>query len=65
MTTLSDGDLREIRRLSARTHLALARRFGITPEAVDAIVRGSPWQHLVKNGDAGLIGAARGQPLQR
>jgi hypothetical protein len=55
MTPLSDTDVAEIRRLAVLAQLRLAKRYGISPEAVDAIVRGRPWRRLVGHAsDVGL-----------
>lgn len=45
---LSLNDLAEIRRLSILAQLELARRFGVSLQTIEAIVKGRPWQKLAE-----------------
>jgi hypothetical protein len=47
--TLTEADLAEIRRQMTRTQLRLAKRYGVSPEVVDAIARGRSWRRLVES----------------
>lgn len=44
---LTEGDVREIRRLSGRlTQKALAERFGVSQPAIHSVVSGKTWRHV-------------------
>jgi DNA-binding XRE family transcriptional regulator len=49
MSPLSAADLADIRRQTILTQLALARRYGVTPQTIEAIVKGRPWQRLAED----------------
>ena|SRR5262252_5613509 len=48
--SLTDADVAEIRRETIVAQLKLAKRFGVTPACIEAIVKGKPWRALAQEG---------------